>query len=103
MMDGISFHPGLGHVHLYPGELLAWLLVGLIAGFLAAKLVRGQGMGCLLDICVGLVGAVIGGFLMSLLGINETFHFLGTTLVAFLGASLLLLLVELIAGGRRSI
>nr|BBH92905.1 hypothetical protein KTA_11040 [Thermogemmatispora argillosa] len=101
-MDGISFHPGTGHIYLYPGELFAWLLAGLIAGFLAAKLVRGRRLGCLLEISVGLAGAIIGGFLMSLLGINETFRFLGTTLVAFLGACLLLLLVELVAGGRRS-
>jgi uncharacterized membrane protein YeaQ/YmgE (transglycosylase-associated protein family) len=100
-MHTISVYLGGGSVMLRPGELLAWLIVGLLAGFFASRLVRGHGLGCLLDIVVGLVGAVIGGFLMSFLGISGTFHFLGTTFVAFLGACLLLLIVEIIAGGRR--
>jgi uncharacterized membrane protein YeaQ/YmgE (transglycosylase-associated protein family) len=100
-MQGISFHPGLGNIHLEPGEWLAWLIVGLVAGFLASRLVRGHGLGCLLDIAVGLVGAVIGGLLISFLGVSGNFHFLGTTLVAFLGACLLLLVVEIIAGRGR--
>src|SRR6266567_4128041 len=56
---------------LFPGGLLAWLFVGLIAGFLASAAIRGRGYGCIGNIIVGLVGAVIGGYLASLLDIQD--------------------------------
>src|SRR2546429_5532503 len=58
---------------LFPGGLLSWLFVGLIAGFLASAAIRGRGYGCIGNIIVGLVGAVIGGYLASLLDIQGTF------------------------------
>jgi uncharacterized membrane protein YeaQ/YmgE (transglycosylase-associated protein family) len=50
-------------------SLLGWLLIGLIAGWLAGKIARGQGFGCITDIVLGLVGAVLGGWLFVKLGI----------------------------------
>jgi uncharacterized membrane protein YeaQ/YmgE (transglycosylase-associated protein family) len=92
------------YVFLYPGGLIAWILAGLIAGWLAGLLVRGQGYGCLGDIALGLVGAFIGGIIVALLPIPlpTTQHFIGTTIIAFIGAFILAGLGRLIGGGSRS-
>ena len=84
--------------------ILAWLVVGLIAGWLASMVVRGGGYGLIGDIIVGVVGALIGGFLASALfhmpdavsGINVT-----TIIVAFVGAVILVFILRLISGRRR--
>ena len=86
---------------LFPGGLLSWLLVGLIAGFLASAAIRGRGYGCIGNIIVGLVGAVIGGYLASLLDIQGTFHFWGSVIIAFIGACILVAVLQLLSGGRR--
>ena len=86
--------------------ILSWIIVGLIAGFLAGKVMSGGGFGLIGDIIVGILGAVIGGFLAGALlnnpdavnGINFT-----SILVAFIGAVILLGIVRLFSGGRRSI
>ncbi len=57
-------------------------------------------MGCIGNIVVGLVGAVIGGYLASLLGITGNFHFWGTVLISFLGAVILLIILGALTGGR---
>ena len=85
---------------LAPGNLLAWLIVGLIAGFLANVFIRGHSSGCIGNIIVGLVGAVIGGVLASVLGLGQQFHFWGSVLIAFIGASILLAVLQFITGGR---
>jgi len=79
-------------------SLLSWLFVGLLAGFFASVVVRGRGFGCFLDIVIGLVGAFIGGFLASFLGITGNFHFWGTLLIAFLGACILVALLKALSG-----
>ena len=81
-------------------DLLTWLVVGLIAGFLASAVIRGRGYGCIGNIIVGLIGAVIGGFLASLLNISGTFHFWGTVIIAFLGACILVAVLQALSGGR---
>jgi uncharacterized membrane protein YeaQ/YmgE (transglycosylase-associated protein family) len=83
--------------------ILAWIVVGLIAGWLAGQVMRGGGYGLVGDIIVGIVGAVIGGFLAATLldmpdavnGINVT-----SIVVAFVGAVILLALLRMV-GGRR--
>jgi uncharacterized membrane protein YeaQ/YmgE (transglycosylase-associated protein family) len=83
--------------------ILAWVIVGLIAGWLAGLVMRGGGYGLLGNIVVGIVGALIGGFLAAALfdvpdpisGINLT-----TLVVAFLGAVLLVALLRLFTGTR---
>ncbi len=86
--------------------ILSWIIVGLIAGFLAGQVMRGGGFGLIGDIVVGIVGALIGGFLAGALlnnpnavnGIN-----LSSILVAFIGAVILLGILRLFSGRRRSL
>ena len=88
--------------------ILAWLVVGLIAGFLASQVMRGGGYGLIGDIIVGVVGALIGGWLATTLlnmpnpvsGINVT-----SIIVAFVGAVILLAVLRLFsrAGDSRSV
>src|SRR5258707_8922174 len=77
-----------------------WLIVGLVAGFLASLVMRGGGYGIVGDIVVGLVGALIGGFLASLLGLGLS-GLIGTIIIAFLGACILIALLRPGAGGTR--
>ena len=84
--------------------ILAWIVVGLIAGFLASRVMRGGGYGLIGDIIVGIVGALIGGFLATNLlnmpnavnGINIT-----SILVAFVGAVILIAILRMVSGRRR--
>src|SRR5947207_9955584 len=82
-------------------DFFSWIIVGLIAGFLASAAIRGRGYGCIGNIIVGLVGAVIGGYLASLLDIQGTFHFWGSVIIAFIGACILVAILQLLSGGRR--
>jgi uncharacterized membrane protein YeaQ/YmgE (transglycosylase-associated protein family) len=75
---------------------LWWLIVGLIAGFLAGKIMKGSGYGTLMDIVLGIVGAFVGGFLMRLVGFAGEGGLIYTILVATLGAVILIWLVRLI-------
>ena len=77
-----------------------WLLVGLIAGFLASVVMRGGGYGILGDIIVGIVGAFLGGFLASLLGLGAS-GFVGTVIIAFIGACILIAILRAVSGGYR--
>src|SRR5437667_8734173 len=88
-------------LNLDPGSWIAWILVGLIAGAVAARVVAGRGFGCIADIVVGIAGAIIGGFLLgSLFGATGTVHFWGSLIVAFIGAVVLLAALKLVSGGR---
>lgn len=75
---------------------LWWLIVGLIAGFLAGKIMKGSGYGTLADIVLGIVGAFVGGFLMRLVGFAGAGGLIYTILVATLGAVILIWVVRLI-------
>ncbi len=84
--------------------LLAWIVVGLIAGLLAGQVMRGGGYGLIGDIIVGAVGAVIGGFLAAnLLNMPDAVNGINVTsiLVAFVGAVILIALLRLVSGRRR--
>jgi uncharacterized membrane protein YeaQ/YmgE (transglycosylase-associated protein family) len=77
-------------------SLLAWIVVGLVAGVLAS-LVMGGGYGIIGDIVIGIVGAFIGGWLFSTLGVSSPIGGMGGTIfVAFIGAVVLLFLLRLI-------
>ncbi len=84
-------------------NLLVWIIVGGIAGWLASLLVQGTGLGIVGDVIVGIVGAFIGGFVLSLL-LPGTFGLtgfnLGSLIVAFIGAVILLFVVKLFRGRR---
>jgi uncharacterized membrane protein YeaQ/YmgE (transglycosylase-associated protein family) len=77
-----------------------WMIVGLLAGWLAGVVTRGRGFGCLADIVIGLVGAVIGGWVFSKLGIRA-WGFFGSLAAATVGAVLLVAVARLFAGGER--
>jgi len=69
---------------LDPLSIVLWLVIGLVAGFLASRVMRGGGYGVVDDIVVGLIGALIGGFLAGLLGLGQ-FGLIGSIIVAFIG------------------
>ena len=78
-------------------SLLTWLIVGLVAGVLASILMGGTGYGLIGDIIIGIVGAFVGGWLFSRLGVHSPFGGLaGTIFVAFVGAVVLLFILRLI-------
>jgi uncharacterized membrane protein YeaQ/YmgE (transglycosylase-associated protein family) len=77
--------------------LLWWIVVGLIAGFLAGVVMRGGGFGIVGDIVVGILGAIIGGFLAGLLGLGAS-GLVGTIIIAFLGACVLIALLRVLSG-----
>lgn len=81
--------------------LLWWLLIGLIAGWLAGKIARGEGYGCITDIILGLIGSVLGGWLFTKLGIlgGGTLYSLAAATV---GAVILVSIVHLFVGSSRS-
>ena len=76
-------------------NLLVFIIVGAIAGFLAGKVVTGRGLGLIWDIVVGIVGAFLGGWLAGLVGIGVTSLF-ALAIVAFVGAVILLALFRLV-------
>lgn len=81
--------------------VIIWLLVGLVAGWLASQLVRGHGSGAVTDIIVGIVGAFIGGMIFRSQGWHAPFQgYAGLIFVAFCGAALLLVIMKLIARRR---
>ncbi len=87
-------------------SVLAWIVLGLIAGFIASKLVNKSGEGVLLDIVLGIVGAVIGGWLFNTFGMAGVTGFnLWSVLVAVIGAVLFLVIYHAIigAGTRRAL
>lgn len=80
-------------------DILTWLIVGLIAGVLAS-IVMGSGYGIIGDIVIGIVGAFIGGWIFSKLGVNTPFGGLpGTIFTAFVGAVVLLFVLRLLRRG----
>lgn len=87
-------------VYIETHGIIWWILIGLIAGWLAGTIARGRGFGCITDVVLGLVGAVIGGWIFSRLGI-ATFGFLGSLAAATVGAVLLVAVARLFAGGGR--
>ena len=83
--------------------ILSWIVVGLIAGWLAGLVVKGGGFGCVGDIIVGVIGGLLGGWLASsffhmgdpMSGIN-----IESIVVAFIGAVILIIILRLISGRR---
>src|SRR5205085_335630 len=83
-------------VHMNTQGLLITIIVGLIAGFLAGKVMRGRGYGVLGDIIIGIIGAILGGWIFGVLGISLGLGILGSIIVAFIGAVVLIFLLRLI-------
>lgn len=75
-------------------SFLWFLLVGLVAGWLAGTLVKGGGFGILGNIVIGIIGAMLGGFLFDLLGVNSGGGIIWSIVVATIGAVVLLIIVR---------
>jgi uncharacterized membrane protein YeaQ/YmgE (transglycosylase-associated protein family) len=83
-------------------SILGWVILGLIAGFIASRIVNNVGAGLVLDIILGIVGAVVGGFIFSMLGgAGVTGFNLYSLIVAISGAIIVLWLYHAISGARR--
>jgi uncharacterized membrane protein YeaQ/YmgE (transglycosylase-associated protein family) len=83
-------------------NIILWLVLGALAGWIGSLLVRGTGLGLLGDIVVGIVGAFIGGFIVSLFGGTGVTGFnIWSLVVAVIGAIVLLLIVRMVRGGTR--
>jgi len=94
----LAFAPIAGH------HIITWVVIGLIAGLLAAKIVNGGGMGFLRDTLIGLAGAVIGGLLLHAVrgGTHASPSILVEIVVAFIGAVILLVIAKAMSrGGSR--
>ena len=89
-------------VVLSPGGIIAWLVVGLIAGWLAGLMMKGSGYGMLGDIIVGLIGSVLGGVMLSFF-VEGAAGFWGSIFVAFIGACVLIFLVRMISGRQAAL
>src|SRR6476659_99305 len=89
------------HVALEPGGLLMWLIVGLIAGWLAGQFMKGGGYGLVGDIIVGIIGAFLGGLLFGVLMPGSSVGFVGSIVVAFVGAVLLIAILRAVSGRSR--
>ena len=80
-------------------SILAWIVLGLIAGFIASKIYVGSGQGILMDIVLGIVGAVVGGYLFDMLGAGGITGFnIWSMLVAIIGAVLVLWIYHAVSG-----
>jgi len=90
---GVSIH--------FPRGFFGWILLGLIAGWLAGKIARGRGFGCIGDILLGLIGSVIGGWIFTKLGIVHANTFLYSLAAATVGAVVLVAIAHLFFGGKE--
>jgi uncharacterized membrane protein YeaQ/YmgE (transglycosylase-associated protein family) len=80
--------------------VLWWILVGLIAGWLTGKLMKGGGYGFVVDVILGIVGAMVGGFIAKAIGISPSGGLIYTILIALGGAVIVVFLVRLITGKK---
>jgi uncharacterized membrane protein YeaQ/YmgE (transglycosylase-associated protein family) len=78
-------------------SVIGWVIIGMLAGWLSGEIVRGKGFGCLGNVLLGLIGAVVGGWVFEQLHI-EAFGFLGGLAAATVGAVLIVALARAIAG-----
>ena len=76
-------------------NFLAWIVVGLVAGWLAGQVMKGGGYGVLVDIILGILGGFLGGWIFGLLGIGAG-GMIGSIIVAFIGAVILVGITRLI-------
>jgi uncharacterized membrane protein YeaQ/YmgE (transglycosylase-associated protein family) len=82
-------------------SIIAWLILGLIAGFIGSKIVNKSGEGVLLDIILGIVGAVVGGYVFSLFGASGVNGLnIYSLVVAVVGSILVLVIYHAIVGRR---
>jgi uncharacterized membrane protein YeaQ/YmgE (transglycosylase-associated protein family) len=84
--------------------IIAWIIIGIVAGWITGKLMKGSGFGAITDMIVGLVGALIGGFISSHLGFGGVGEhgLVMSIVIAVIGAVILTLLLRLVTGNRST-
>jgi uncharacterized membrane protein YeaQ/YmgE (transglycosylase-associated protein family) len=80
-------------------SLVAWIIIGMLAGWIAGEVSRGSGFGCIGNILIGLIGSILGGWIFSKLGIFGG-GFLYSLAAATVGAVVLVAFARLLSGGR---
>lgn len=80
---------------------LWYIIIGIIAGYFAGKIMRGGGFGLLINLLLGIIGGVLGGWIFGLLGIATT-GIIGSLITSIVGAILLLWIASLFRGSRRA-
>jgi uncharacterized membrane protein YeaQ/YmgE (transglycosylase-associated protein family) len=75
---------------------LYWIVVGLIAGWLAGQVMKGGGYGVLVDIILGILGGIVGGWIFGMLGIGAGSGMIGSIIVAFVGAVVLVAITRVL-------
>ena len=75
---------------------VAWIVVGLVAGWLAGQLMKGGGYGVVVDIVLGILGGIVGGWVFGLLGLSSGGGMIGSIIVAFVGAVILVGITRLL-------
>ena len=85
-------------------SIIAWIIIGIVAGWITGKIMKGSGFGTLMDMVIGLVGALIGGFITYHLGYGTASDhgLIASIAIAVLGAVILTFLIRLISGNRSS-
>ena len=81
-----------------PQSVIAWIIIGLVAGWLAGTISRGRGFGCIADIILGMVGAILGGWIFTKLGILGG-GLLFSIAAATVGAVILVAVAKIFSGG----
>jgi uncharacterized membrane protein YeaQ/YmgE (transglycosylase-associated protein family) len=95
-MLAILFQTHVRVVQIETRSLMGWIILGLIAGWLAGKIARGRGFGCITDIVLGLIGGVLGGWIFTKLGIvGHADSFLYSLAAATLGAVIIVAIAHL--------
>jgi uncharacterized membrane protein YeaQ/YmgE (transglycosylase-associated protein family) len=85
-------------------SIIAWVLLGLIAGWLAGQFMRGGGYGIVGDIILGIIGAVVGGFISGmLLGVDVTGFNIPSIIIAFVGAVVVIAIARMLTGRRATV
>jgi len=85
-------------------SILTWVILGLVAGWLAGQFMKGGGYGLVGDIVLGIIGAVVGGFLSSIvLGVDVTGFNLPSVVIAFLGAVVVIAIARAFTGRRATV
>ncbi len=83
-------------------SLVLWVIIGGLAGWLTGMLLRGRGYGCIGNVVVGIIGAVIGGWLFRIVNIDEALPgLIGSLFTAIVGAVLLITVLSLLTERRR--
>ena len=99
-MLAVLLQTHIRYVQIETRSLIGWLVLGLIAGWLAGKLSRGRGYGCITDIILGILGSFIGGWIFVEIGLFGG-GFLYSLAAATVGAVVLVAIVHLLVGSDR--